>query len=67
MDRVPTVDAMEEAARAGIDLALLDANLDLPVKERWAQHAAALDFAEKIEAAMLANDARLHQASLPAR
>jgi len=44
-------DALEEARKAGIDLSLLDANLKLSVKERWQQHAGALQLALKLEEA----------------
>lgn len=43
--------ALEEARKAGIDLDLLDANLALSVKERWRQHAGALQLALKLEEA----------------
>ena len=51
--------ALEEARRAGIDLDLLDANLALTVKERWAQHDAALELALKLEQAGKNRDANL--------
>ena len=59
--------ALEEARRAGIDLDLLDTNLALPVKERWAQHDAAVELARKIEAAGKARDAKLYPASAKTR
>jgi hypothetical protein len=43
--------ALEEARKAGIDLDMLDANLALSVKDRWRQHAAALQLALKLEEA----------------
>ncbi len=39
---------LAEARAAGIDLDLLDANLAMSVKERWEQHQAALELAEKL-------------------
>jgi hypothetical protein len=51
--------ALEDARRAGIDLSLLDANLALPVKERWRQHDEALGLALKLEQAGLNRDAKL--------
>jgi hypothetical protein len=59
--------ALEEARRAGIDLNLLEVNLALSVKERWAQHDGALGLALKLEAARRAKDARLQPTSLAAR
>lgn len=53
------VQAIEAARAAGIDLEMLEMNLELSVKERWAQHDAALDFAEKLVAAKKAKDAQL--------
>lgn len=44
-------DALEAARRAGIDLSLIDSNLELSVKERWQQHDAALDLVIKLQAA----------------
>lgn len=43
--------ALEAARAAGIDLEMLETNLELSVKERWAQHDAALEFADKLVAA----------------
>jgi hypothetical protein len=51
--------AIEEARRAGIDLDLLDTNLALPVRERWAQHEAALELAQKLARGRKATDAEL--------
>lgn len=59
--------ALEEARRAGIDLDLLDSNLALPVKERWAQHDGALELALKLEAAGKARDAKLQPTAAAAR
>lgn len=55
--------ALDAARAAGIDLELLESNLRLSVKERWAQHDAALDFAQKLATAKEANDARLRLAA----
>lgn len=51
--------AIEDARRAGIDIDLLDTNLALSVKERWAQHDAAMELALKLEMAGKARDAKL--------
>jgi hypothetical protein len=59
--------ALEDARRAGIDLDLLDSNLALPVKERWAQHDGALELALKLEAAGKARDAKLRPTAAAAR
>lgn len=59
--------ALEEARRAGIDLDWLDSNLALSVKERWAQHDGALEFALQLEAARQAMDAKLQSIAAPSR
>lgn len=59
--------AIEEARRAGIDLDLLDSNLALPVKERWAQHDGALELALKLEAAGKARDAKFQSTAAETR
>ena len=59
--------ALEEARRAGIDLDLLDTNLALSVKERWAQHDAALELALKLEQAGKNRDAKLQPIATTAR
>lgn len=59
--------AIEAARAAGIDLEMLETNLELSVKERWAQHDAALEFAEKLVAAKKAADAQLWRVAEPAR
>ena len=59
--------ALEEARRAGIDLELLDLNLALPVKDRWALHDGALELALKLEAAGKARDAKLQSTAAAAR
>jgi hypothetical protein len=51
---VDTPNAAEVAARAGIDLALIDDNLRLTHTERALQHQAALEFALEIERAGIA-------------
>ncbi len=51
--------AIEEARRAGIDLALLEDNLALPVKERWRLHEEALALVLKLEQAAEKRDATL--------
>jgi len=51
---VNTPNAAEVAARAGIDLALIDDNLGLTHTERAMQHQAALEFALEIERAGIA-------------
>ncbi len=55
---------LDEAAKAGIDLSLIDSNLALTVKERWRQHDAALGFILKLEEAKRKHDAGLQS---PAR
>lgn len=59
--------AIEEARRVGIDLDLLEVNLALSVKERWAQHRGALELAMKLEAARQAKDERLQPTTAPTR
>ena len=59
MNQADQLDALEAARRAGIDLDLLDSNLALSVKERWAQHDAALALAIKLVEARKARDAKL--------
>jgi len=59
MNPVEQAEALEAARRAGIDLDLLDSNLALSVKDRWAQHAAALELATKLTEARKARDAKL--------
>lgn len=59
--------ALEAARAAGIDLEMLETNLELSVKERWAQHDAALEFADKLVAAKKATDAQLWRVAEPAR
>jgi hypothetical protein len=54
-----STNAIEEARLAGIDIDLIDTNLALPVRERWAQHEAALELA-----CMLAEAKRTHDAAL---
>ena len=49
--RVNGLSAIEVAARAGIDLGLVDDNLRLTPEQRVLQHQAALDFALEIERA----------------
>ncbi len=61
------IHAIEAARAAGIDLEMLESNLELSVKERWAQHDAALDFAEKLVAAKKAKDAQLWRVAESAR
>ncbi|MBI2513813.1 MAG: hypothetical protein HYV96_17735 [Opitutae bacterium] len=39
------IQAIEAARAAGIDLEMLETNLERSVKERWAQHDAALELA----------------------
>lgn len=56
-----------EARAAGIDLDLLDTLLALPVAERWKQHDAAVNLANKLAAAKQARDAGLHHPPPPAR
>lgn len=65
MNHVEQIEALEAARRAGIDLDLLDTNLELSVKERWQQHDAAMELALKLEAAGKARDAKL-QSTTPA-
>lgn len=59
--------ALEDARRAGIDLDLVDTNLALPVKERWAQHNAALELALKLAEAGKVRDAKLQSVAATAR
>jgi len=59
--------AIAEAARAGIDLDLLDTNLALTVEERWRQHAGALELVQALEQARIARDARLQPTPAKAR
>lgn len=59
--------ALDAACAAGIDLEMLETNLELSVKERWAQHDAALDFAEKLVAAKKAKDAQFWRVAESAR
>ena len=49
--RVNGLSAIEVAARAGIDLGLVDDNLRLTPEQRVLQHQAALDFALDVERA----------------
>ena len=49
--RVNGLSAIEVAARAGIDLGLVDDNLRLTPEQRVLQHQAALDFALEVERA----------------
>ncbi len=60
-------DPLEVAAKAGIDLDLLDTNLSLSVKERWRQHDSALAFILKLEEAKRQRDARLQSTTGKAR
>lgn len=60
-------EALDDARRAGIDLELLDLNLTLPVKDRWALHDGALELALKLEAAGKARDAKLQPTAPAAR
>jgi len=60
-------DAIEDARRTGIDLSLIDANLALPVKERWRQHDAALGFLLKLEEAKRKHDTGLRPTAREAR
>jgi hypothetical protein len=55
--------ALAEAARAGIDLDLIDANLRLSVADRWRQHDAALNLALKLQEAKRLSDERSHHAA----
>lgn len=55
--------ALAEAATAGIDLDLLEANLRLSTTERWRQHDAALKLALKLQQAKREADARSHEAA----
>ncbi|HEX2100955.1 MAG TPA: hypothetical protein VHF69_09840 [Candidatus Synoicihabitans sp.] len=50
--------AFAEAAEAGIDLDLIDANLRLSVAERWRQHDAALKLALRLQQAKRTLDER---------
>lgn len=50
--------ALAEAAEAGIDLNLIDANLRLSVAERWRQHDAALNLALRLQQAKRTLDER---------
>ena len=50
-DRMGESTAIEAAARAGIDLGLIDDNLRLTPEQRALQHQAALDFALEVERA----------------
>lgn len=59
--------ALEDARQAGIDLSLIEANLALPVKERWRQHDAALGFLLKLEEAKRKHDDRLQPIAREAR
>jgi hypothetical protein len=60
-------DPIEIAAKAGIDLDLIDLNLALPVKERWRQHDGALAFILKLEEAKRKRDAGLQPTAREAR
>lgn len=60
-------DPIEAAAKAGIDLDLIDLNLALPVKERWRQHDGALAFILKLEEAKRQRDAGLQPTACEAR
>ncbi|HYD83602.1 MAG TPA: hypothetical protein VEA63_06105 [Opitutus sp.] len=62
-----TPDPLDTAAKAGIDLDLLDTNLALPVKERWRQHDGALAFILKLEEAKRKRDAGLQPVTREAR
>lgn len=59
--------ALEEARRAGIDLDLLDANLAVPVKERWRLHDEALALVVKLETARRDRDEKLKRSAASAR
>jgi len=59
----PIEEALEDARRAGFDLDLIDTNLALTPEQRWQQHDAALELALELEAARIARDARLQQAT----
>ena len=58
-----SADALEAAARAGLDLDLIDTNLALSTDERWRQHDAAAEMLLKFERARIERDARLSRAS----
>lgn len=62
-----TPDPLDAAAKAGIDLDLLDTNLALPVKERWRQHDGALAFILKLEEAKRKRDTELQSVTGEAR
>lgn len=55
--------ALAEAAEAGIDLDLIEANLRLSVAERWRQHDAALNFVLKLQEAKRKSDEGSHDAA----
>lgn len=59
--------AIEAAQQAGFDLSLVDANLALPIEERWRQHNLALEMALELQQARLARDTRLRSTPAPAR
>ena len=67
MNQADQIEALEAARRAGIDLDMLDANLALSVKERWAQHDAALELALKLVEARKVRDAKLQPHTATAR
>lgn len=52
-------EAIAAAERAGIDLSLLDVNLQMSVKERWEQHDGALELIEKLQQGRERADAKL--------
>lgn len=60
-------DPIEIAAKAGIDVDLIDLNLALPVKERWRQHDGAPAFILKLEEAKRKRDAGLQLTAREAR
>lgn len=55
--------ALADAAKAGIDLDLIDANLRLSVGERWQQHDAALNLVLKLQEAKRKSDEGSHDAA----
>lgn len=54
---------LADAARAGIDLDLIDANLRLSVADRWKQHDAALNLALKLQEGKRKLDEGSHHAA----
>lgn len=63
----PHDQALEDARRAGFDLAMLESNLALPPEERWRQHNLALEMALELQQARLIRDPKLQSAAPPAR